>query len=459
MAIPEWLHLSELSGSGNKTITITADTYTGDVDRTSDVVAYGDTETATLHVTQWCEGEITLSDSYVLLDASGGTTAITYTANDVPQLSLNNNNFTATLGQNNTIVITAPIVPSTSNRAAILTVNVRGVTATATIIQSGAVFTVSGSSAQTKSTASTNGSFAISGNVQWKPASSESWLSITDTSVRQPEVISTIPYRVSSNSGEPREGNIIATWGDSFQYSTPVASVSQTGKTYIYVYYTTTDHQTITPRGTGWSSTTYTDTGATLYRQLTSLGYFGFNVSGNTTLETVRSEAKLDPRMNNCTSLKEVYLPNSRSTNSGSFSACTQLTSATLNQYTFMISFFNGCTNLQRFVSTYVEETNRIYLERGSFMNCSSLQYLEFNAPKGGQIYSGSNPFGNSATGGTMVYPAGSDYAQIINVLPQGWTTQNTPQMMMVSRVKAFATPKKVDNPTTIKKNDNWIIA
>lgn len=53
MAIPNWLHVSQVSGSGDTVITITADTYSELVNRTSSLVVSGITKSVTVPVTQY----------------------------------------------------------------------------------------------------------------------------------------------------------------------------------------------------------------------------------------------------------------------------------------------------------------------------------------------------------------------------------------------------------------------
>lgn len=52
MAIPNWLHLSQVSGSGDTVITITADSYTEAVERLTDLIVTGNSKQVTVPVSQ-----------------------------------------------------------------------------------------------------------------------------------------------------------------------------------------------------------------------------------------------------------------------------------------------------------------------------------------------------------------------------------------------------------------------
>lgn len=419
----DWLSISRNSGSaGTTSVTITASTLTDFVDRVAYLTISGQTTSATLSVLQEAEGNIVLSTNSVSFGAVGGSSAITYTANDVPSLSLSNNYFTATLGANNTINITAPISSAFSTTTATLTVTVRGVSKTVSISQDAVLFTMSGSNTHSISSAQTSSAFTITGNVNWKASvnpSASDWLSISDTGVCPANSACSIHYTAQRNTGGTRNGGIYANWGESYQYSRFFATVSQSGKTYAYVYYTTTDGTTITPSTAGWSSSTYTSSGAYWYKEVTAGTISGLKVSSSK-LRTVESEdARLNPMFTGCTSLEKVNLPNSTPTSSGAFSGCTSLWYVRLNVYTIMVSTFNGCTSLEQFISTYTggSPTYGVYIEAAAFNNCTSLRYLEFHCPKTASIASGAHPFNGVPSGGSLYRPAGYDYSAISNEL------------------------------------------
>lgn len=224
----DWIHISTLSGSGDTTITVTADTNAQLTQRLTSLLVSGQTKSKTVSIIQT---DIILSGNAVTFDATGGTSAITYTASTAPTLSLDNNYFTAVVS-GNSIVITADISPTASTRTATLTATVGNAHEDVTITQSGVTFTVSGSSTQNIMAASTSSTFTITGNVNWKPSvvSGNTWLTLIDTSTRYAGSAANVGYNADTNmTVGDRHGVIAATWGDSYQYSTEVAYVVQEG--------------------------------------------------------------------------------------------------------------------------------------------------------------------------------------------------------------------------------------
>lgn len=332
MAIPEWLTLSQLSGSGDTVITITATSYTD--------------------LNQIREGLFTVTgiNKHV----------------DVPVYQ---SGHTFTLSQT--------------------------------------VFNLPPSSGYTTFNISTDGEWSISpsssNGISFSPSSGTG-----STSVR-------INYTENSDTS-PRSMSATASG-----WTTSAITVTQSADTLVELRYTTTDGQVITPPS-GWYTTPYTSTGATLYYDASG-GTKGLTLIGNTTLKTLEGNKMVVIRLPRCTSLQLINLPNGAvPAQSGCLSGCTSLTSVTLSQYTIPISTFNGCSSLQRFISTYSSSENPIYVEAGAFYGCTSLSYLEFHCPRAAQIYPGSHPFNTVAQSGTLVRPSWSDYSAISNELPAGWT-------------------------------------
>ena len=73
MAIPEWLTLSQLSGSGDTVITITASTYDEFVERTSSLTISGNTKSVTVPIVQ--DGVDLTSEYLTFVVSEGGTIA------------------------------------------------------------------------------------------------------------------------------------------------------------------------------------------------------------------------------------------------------------------------------------------------------------------------------------------------------------------------------------------------
>lgn len=429
MAIPNWLHLSQLNGSGDTVITITADTNEQLIERTGSLVISGHTKSVTVPVLQMRSGStIALSVNSLSFPASGGTSAVTYTAVTTPTVYASGdttNRFSISVS-GDTIYVTADAGYTSGVYSCTLVAEAGLGYATASMTIDQVVFITESPDTQYISSAETTGVFTITGNVDWYPIAA-GWLSVSDTSVRQANLQTQVGYSAEKNNKmSQRTGHIMAMYGRNYARHENVATVVQAQATSetIYLHYTTTNNQAITPP-TGWQTTEYTSSGASLYRESTSsTRVYGLNVSGNTTLETVEGTARVDPRMGGCTSLVSVNLPNATITNSYAFSGCTSLTSVTLGVYTIMVGTFSGCTNLQSFISTYDSSDNPIYVENNAFRNCTSLHYMEFHCPRNAQIYSGSHPFVGVPSGGTLARPAGYDYSAITNELT-GWTVVN----------------------------------
>lgn len=430
MAIPSWLHLSQVSGSGDTIIIITADTNEQLIERTGSLLVSGNTKSVTVPVLQMRSGStIVLSVNSLSFPASGGTSAVTYTAITTPTVYVSGDTtsrFSVSVS-GDTIYVTADAGYTTGVYSCNLVAEAGTGYATASMTIDQVVFITESPDTHNIPSNETSGVFTITGNVDWYPISA-GWLSVSDTSVRQANVQTQVGYTAGKNTNmSQRTGHIIAKYGRNYARQDNVATVVQAPATSetIYLHYTTTNGQAITPPA-GWRTTEYSSTGASLYRESTSSTvYYGLRLTGNTTIETIEGTAKVDPRMGGCASLVSVYLPNATITNSGSFSGCTSLTSATLGIYTIMTSTFSGCVNLESFTSTYSSSDNPIYVEANAFRNCTSLQYLEFNCPRDAQIYPGSHPFNGVPSGGTLARPEGYDYSAITNELTN-WTVINT---------------------------------
>lgn len=430
MAIPNWLHLSQLNGSGDTIVTITADTNEQLIERTGSLVISGITKSVTVPVLQMRSGStIALSVDSLSFPASGGTSAVTYTAITTPTVYVSGdttNRFSISVS-GDTIYVTADAGYTTGVYSGTLVATAGGGSATASMTIDQVVFVTESPDTQYISSAETSGVFTITGNVDWYPISA-GWLSVSDTSVRQANIQTQVGYTAEKNNKmSQRTGHIMAMYGRNYARHENVATVVQNQATSetIYVHYTTTNSQTINPPYP-WGTTEYTSTGATFYKESTSsTHYHGLRLSGQTTLETVESTAKVLLNCSGCTSLVSVNIPNGEpNTNSGMFSGCISLTGITANSCTIMTATYSGCTSLQRFVSTYDSSDNPIYVENNAFRNCTSLQYMEFHCPRNAQIYPGSHPFNGVPSGGTLARPSGYDYSAITNELT-GWTVVN----------------------------------
>lgn len=228
MAIPNWLHLSSDSGSGDTIITVTADTNPSTTLRSYDMVLSGRTKSYVVHVIQ---SDIVVSDNTVNIGPTGGTVVVGYTASTTPTVTVDNTAFTATVS-GDTIVISGGTSPSTGQTTGTVTVSAGTSTTTITVAQDGVSFYITPPDTHNIQPAATSDTFTITGNVPWRPvvANGDSWLEVYNTSTRQPNEASVVEYQTPVNwSTTERHGVIAVTWGENFQYRQNIAYVNQDG--------------------------------------------------------------------------------------------------------------------------------------------------------------------------------------------------------------------------------------
>ena len=228
MALPNWLHLSVVSGSGDTIVTVSADTSDSANLRSYDLVVSGITKSALVPVLQ---SDVVVADDTVTIDPSGGTISVGYTAATTPTVTVDNTAFTATVS-GDTIVIEGGVSPSTGQTTGTVTVSAGTSVTAITVTQDGVHFYVTGSDTHNIQPAATSDTFTITGNVPWKPAvsSGANWLLVSDTNTRQPNTASSVYYQAPVNwTVTERHGVIAVTWGETFQYSQDIAYVNQEG--------------------------------------------------------------------------------------------------------------------------------------------------------------------------------------------------------------------------------------
>ncbi len=81
MALPDWLHVSEVSGSGDTVLTITADTYTGVIERMASILISGNTKSVGLPVYQTGQA-IGATPDVINVDSAATRCSVTITATE-----------------------------------------------------------------------------------------------------------------------------------------------------------------------------------------------------------------------------------------------------------------------------------------------------------------------------------------------------------------------------------------
>lgn len=182
-----WLTASPLTGTGNGTVTLTAELNPSLVSRTAIITISAIGVTSQTVTVMQIVGDATLSVSPTNLNigATGGsTTTFNVTSNaawsassDQTWLAVNPSSGTG----NGSVTLTADANPTTSTRIATVSVSATGVTSqTVTITQAAgsATLSVSTSTLSLGSVANSTSTFNITSNTLWTVSSNKSWLTV-----------------------------------------------------------------------------------------------------------------------------------------------------------------------------------------------------------------------------------------------------------------------------------------
>lgn len=147
MAIPNWLTISQLNGSGDTIITVTAATYDEFIERSSSLVISGNTKSVNLPVYQsGIVNTITVSPSSLTFIYEGGTATFTITSNS--SWTITNYpawlSLSATAGTSGTTTVTATATTNASFNRRNGTMVVSGITTAqnVSVVQDGLVATL-----------------------------------------------------------------------------------------------------------------------------------------------------------------------------------------------------------------------------------------------------------------------------------------------------------------------------
>jgi len=187
----DWLILSDTTGTGNQTITVSASANTPSSERRATITLFMgyDYDTLSVQVVQPREAILTTSTSNLSVAATEGSSATFNVSSNISWTAASNQMWLSVNPANGTgdgtVTVTAEANPTTSNRIATLTVTGNGVSSqTITVTQRAGSATLS-ISPEVLNVSSANGStasFSITSNTNWTVSSGESWLTVNPVS-------------------------------------------------------------------------------------------------------------------------------------------------------------------------------------------------------------------------------------------------------------------------------------
>ncbi len=202
----QWITLSSISGNGNNTITIESEENLNTIERTAILTITSDGISKTISVIQAANlPTLTLSTSIISLSNENNTATFDITSNST--WSISNNSDWLTISKlsgtgNSLISITAAENMTVSERNAIISIDVDGISKTISVTQLAGDVTLSVSTSTISLSKNSNSAtLEITSNAYWTVTNDSDWLTISKLSGSGNETISIL---ASSNNGQER---------------------------------------------------------------------------------------------------------------------------------------------------------------------------------------------------------------------------------------------------------------